>query len=291
MRVRAYAKINLMLDILGKTEDGYHDLFMIMQSIGIYDDVTVELSGRPNTVSITCSDENIPTDKKNIAHKAAKAFMQKLDKKPCPGVKIHIEKNIPHAAGLAGGSADAAAVLYALNILTEANFSTDELCDIGVKIGADVPFCLKGGTMAAFDIGQVLAPLPPIEDKYIVLVKPDQSVSTKAAYDAYDTAGYLRHCDQRGMIHALANRDYDKAYRLIKNIFEQFVEVPDRVDIKAIMLAHNAKAACMSGSGPSVYAIFENEIPARACAAELQKRYKNVFVIKPVRYGLEIVEN
>lgn len=286
MVIRAYAKINLMLDILGKTDDGYHNLFMIMQSIGLYDDVTVELAGRPNTVTITCSEEAIPTDKKNIAHKAAKAFMAQLDKKPSPGVKIHIEKNIPHAAGLAGGSADAAAVLYALNELTGANLDIEELCAIGVKIGADVPFCLKGGTMAALDIGQVLAPLPPFENKYIVLVKPEQSVSTKAAYDAFDTAGYLRHCDRDGIIHALANRDDATVYTKIKNIFEQFVEVPDRVDIKAIMLAHNAKAACMSGSGPSVYAIFESEIPARACAAELQKRYKDVFVVNPVKNGL-----
>ncbi|MBQ1452108.1 MAG: 4-(cytidine 5'-diphospho)-2-C-methyl-D-erythritol kinase [Clostridia bacterium] len=289
MVIRAYAKINLMLDILGKTEDGYHNLFMIMQSIGIYDDVTVELAGRPNTVTITCSEEAIPTDRKNIAHKAAKAFMAKLDRKPAPGVKIHIEKNIPFAAGLAGGSADAAAVLFALNILTGANYDIEELCAIGVKIGADVPFCLKGGTMAALDIGQVLAPLPPFENKYIVLVKPDQSVSTKAAYDAFDTAGYLRHCDRDGMVHALANQDDKTVYSKIKNIFEQFVEVPDRVDIKAIMLAHNAKAACMSGSGPSVYAIFDSEIPARACAAELEKRYENVFFTNPVKHGLEIL--
>lgn len=289
MVIRAYAKINLMLDILGKTDDGYHNLFMIMQSIGIYDDVTVELAGRPNTVTITCSEEAIPTDRKNIAHKAAKAFMAKLDRKPAPGVKIHIEKNIPFAAGLAGGSADAAAVLFALNILTGANYDIEELCAIGVKIGADVPFCLKGGTMAALDIGQVLAPLPTFENKYIVLVKPDQSVSTKAAYDAFDTAGYLRHCDRDGMVHALANQDDKTVYSKIKNIFEQFVEVPDRVDIKAIMLAHNAKAACMSGSGPSVYAIFDSEIPARACAAELEKRYGSVFFTNPVKHGLEIL--
>lgn len=289
MIVRAYAKINLMLDILGKTSDGYHELFMIMQSIGLYDDVTVELAGAPNRVSITCSKEGVPTDRKNIAHKAAKAFMEKLGQKPAPGVKIHIEKNIPFAAGLAGGSADAAAVLFALNILTGANYDIEELCAIGVKIGADVPFCLKGGTMAAFDIGQVLAPLPPFGGRFIVLVKPDQSVSTKAAYDAFNTARGIRHCDRSGILHALARGNTAAVYPLIKNVFEQFVEVPERVDIKAVMWSHNAKAACMSGSGPSVYAVFDNEIPARACFMELEKRYENVFFVEPVSKSLEII--
>lgn len=286
MIIRAFAKINLMLDILGKTDDGYHNLFMIMQSVGLYDDVSVELAGRPNTVSISCSEEALPTDKTNIAHKAAKAFFKELDKKPAPGVKIHIEKHIPFAAGLAGGSADAAAVLFALNELTGAGFDIEKLCTIGVKVGADVPFCLKGGTMVALDVGQVLAPLPPLTGKYIVLVKPPQSVSTKAAFDAFDKTGYIRHCDRSGIVHAFATGDEAGVYSRIKNVFEQFVEVPDRVDIKAVMLAHNAKAACMSGSGPSVYAVFDSEIPARACAAELKKRYKDVFVIKPEPKGL-----
>lgn len=288
MKIRAFAKINLMLDIFGKTEDGYHSLFMIMQSIGIYDDVTIELHGKPDEIFLSCSNPALPTNESNIAYKAAKAFFSYWNnsEKINPGIKIHIEKNIPFAAGLAGGSADAAAVIFGLNKILNANLDLEELCNIGVKVGADVPFCLKGGTMVAQDIGQVLAPLPPIKDTYIVLVKPDQNVSTKAAYDAFDNAADIRHCDTNGIIHALANRqDY---FGYIQNVFEQFIEVPDRVDIKAIMRRYGAKATCMSGSGPSVYGLFDSEIKARACANELEKKYRNTFYTTPVDNSLTI---
>ncbi len=294
MEIRAFAKINLMLDILGKTDDGYHNLFMVMQSIGIYDDVTVELSGKANQIELTCSNSALPVDKSNIAHKAAKAFFDYYNtnslnpRKTNPGIKIHIEKNIPFAAGLAGGSADAAAVIFGLNEILSAGLDIEELCAIGVKVGADVPFCLKGGTMIAQDIGQVLSPLPPIKNDYIVLVKPDQDVSTKAAYDAFDTAENIRHCDTTGITHALANkRPY---YSYIQNVFEQFVEVPDRVDIKATMRSFNAKATCMSGSGPSVYGIFDSEIKARSCMNALLSRYQNTFLITPVNHGLDVLK-
>lgn len=293
MEIRAYAKINLLLDILGKTDDDYHSIFMIMQSIGIYDEVTVELEGRANQINLTCSNPALPTDKSNIAHKAAKAFFDYYNKqglnpsKTNPGIKIHIEKNIPFAAGLAGGSADAAAVIFGLNEILNAGLTTEELCAIGVKVGADVPFCIKGGTMVALDIGQVLAPLPPIKDKYIVLVKPDQSVSTKEAYDAFDTASNIRHCNTSAMVHALANNLDFCPY--VQNVFEQFVEVPDRVEIKSVLRAYNAKATCMSGTGPSVYGIFDNETKARSCANALRDKFKNTFFITPVNKGLEIL--
>ena len=291
MVVRAYAKLNLMLDILGRTDDGYHTVFMIMQSVGLFDDVTVELTGRHNCVKLTCSSENLPCDKTNIAHKAAKAFFKAMQfEDGHPGVTIHIEKNIPMAAGLAGGSADAAAVLVALNHLFDHPFKREELCAMGKTLGADVPFCLKGGTMAAFDIGQILAPLPPIKDKYIVLVKPGQDVSTKAAYDAFDSAEFIRHCDRDGALHALANGDIGSFYPKMRNVFEQFVEVPDRVTIKATMRDHGALATLMSGSGPSVFGIFENEIRARACASALSQSFKDTFVITPKPTSIEILK-
>lgn len=291
MVVRAYAKINLLLDILGKTDDGYHNVFMIMQSIGLFDDVTVDLVGRKNCVRLTCSNENLPVDNKNIAHKAAKAFFKAMDfSDGHPGVTIHIEKNIPLAAGLAGGSADAAAVLVGLNHLLGHPFKREQLCTIGATLGADVPFCIKGGTMAAFDIGQVLAPLQAITDKFIVLVKPDQDVSTKAAYDAFDSAQNIRHCDRDGAIHALAKGDVKSFYPMMRNVFEQFVEVPDRVDIKAAMRNHGCEATIMSGSGPSVYGVFESEIRARACASELSSKFKNTFVVGLKPTGVEIIK-
>lgn len=289
MVIRANAKINLMLDILGQTDDGYHSLFMIMQSIGLYDYITVDLTGNKNEIELSCSNEALPCDEHNIAYKAAMAFFNYAKIKN-PGIKIHIEKNIPFAAGLAGGSADAAAVIAALNEILELHLSVDELCAIGVKVGADVPFCLKGGTMVALDIGQVLAPLTPIKDQYIVLVKPNQDVSTKAAYDAFDTAENIRHCDRKGIIHAIEKGDDEYFYQSIKNVFEQFVEVPDRVDIKSVMREFGCKACCMSGSGPSVYALFDNEIKARSCAEKLSKTWSDTFVIHPARSGLEFID-
>ncbi len=288
MKVRAYAKINLMLDILGKTGDGYHSLFMIMQSIGIYDDVTVELTNRPNDIDITCSNTALPCDKGNIVYKATEAFFKHMDKKPRPGVKIDIDKHIPFAAGLAGGSADAAATLVALNSLTGANLDIEELCSIGVKVGADVPFCLKGGTMVALDIGQVLAPLPPLSIPFIILTKPDQDVSTKVAFDAADNAE-IRHCDKEGIIRALVTGNNAELFPRIKNVFEQFVEVPDRVSIKAIMRDHGCLATCMSGSGPSVYALFDSEIKARSALASLEAQWPSTFLCTPVPHGTEII--
>ena len=191
VEVKAYAKINLLLDICAKRTDGYHDLFMIMQSVSIYDTVTVERIKGGMTV-ISCDNEAIPTGEQNIAYKAAQAFFEALRiRKPSRGIKISIVKRIPHAAGLAGGSADAAAVLSALNILYNKNISTDELCRIGAKIGADVPFCITGGTLLAQGIGEVLSKVKPLRQCSIVLIKPDFGVNTGAAFSQFDENGKL----------------------------------------------------------------------------------------------------
>ena len=288
MIIRAYAKINIALDILGKTNDNYHSLFTVMQSIGIYDDVTVELTSGPG-VSISCSNKALPQDENNIAYKAYDKFFSYLGIKSPPSVKIDIDKHIPFEAGLAGGSADAAAVLVALNEITSSGLDIEELCAIGAKVGADVPFCIKGGTMVGLDIGQVLAPLPPLDVPYIVLVKPPQGVSTKAAYDAFDTAENIRHCDREGILRALVSGNNDELYPRVQNVFEQFVEVSDRVPIKSIMRNHGCKATCMSGSGPSVYGLYDNEIKARSAASELLNKWPETFVLKPMKHGLEII--
>ncbi len=289
MKLKAAAKINLMLDILGKTHDGYHSLFMIMQSVGIFDIVTVDVTGNAGEISLTCSEPSLPCNEKNIAYKAAARFFD-VTGIPNPGIHIDIEKHIPFEAGLAGGSADAAAVLVGLNEVLDADIDVEELCAIGVKVGADVPFCIKGGTMLAMDIGGVLAPLPPVRDNYYILVKPEQGVSTKEAYDAFDTATYIRRPDTNGMLRAMVIGDEDMIYNKIANVFEQFVEVPDRADIKGIMRDHGALAHCMSGSGPTVYGIFEKEDQALKCMAELQKKYKKVYLCKPQKCGIQITE-
>ena len=290
MILKAAGKINLMLDILGTTDDGYHSLFMIMQSIGIRDTVEIVETGNPNEIKITCTNKNIPCDKTNICYKAAERYFNHTGIHN-PGVQINIDKKIPFAAGLAGGSADGAAVFYGLNKMMGEPLNITELSRLSEKTGADIPFCIQGGTMLAVDVGGVLAPLPSVREDYYVLVKPDQDVSTKEAYALADSYPFLRHLDKQGMLRALVLQDMGRAYDRIGNVFEQFVEVPDRVEIKTIMRKCGAIRSCMSGSGPTVYGIFENSENSEKCVRELKKAgFSNVHLCRPVSSGLEIVE-
>lgn len=288
VQVLAYAKINLMLDIIRRRTDGYHDLFMIMQSVGVADRVTVEREpGRK--LRLTASIEDIPLDDKNIAWKAAALFFKTTGLRR-PGLHIHLEKHIPHAAGLAGGSADGAAVLVALNRLMGTDLSTDQLCDMGVQIGADVPFCIVGGTCLAQGIGEVLSPLKPMPPCHIVLAKPDFGVNTGKAYDLFDTNGKTHNADQLGMLTAVQNRDLPAICGKLENVFEQFVEVPGRIEMKEVLRAAGAAGVCMSGSGPTLFGIFTDKAQALAAAQDLAPFAKDIAVTKPVRHGCKIVE-
>ena len=280
----AAAKINLMLDILARLDNGYHSLFMLMQSVDLYDTVSVENTDE-GKITITCDVEGIPCDKKNIAYKAADAFF-KATGTDNSGIVIDIQKRIPHAAGMAGGSADGAAVIAALNDIFETKLSIAELCAIGVKVGADVPFCLTGGTCLAQNVGEILSPLPPLDDCWIVLAKPDRGVSTKEAYDAFDTAQNVRHLDTCGMLYAASQGDLYGICKRTKNVFEQLIEVPERVPIKSTMNRHGALSACMSGSGPTVYGIFDDESKAQSAAEALCSLVKNIHITRPVKSGL-----
>jgi len=281
--VNAAAKINLSLDIVKRLDNGYHSLFMIMQSVDLYDTIKVEKCDCKG-ICITCNVADIPTDDSNIAAKAAKAFFNAANIENS-GIKIDITKRIPHAAGLAGGSADGAGVIVALNEMFGTDFTQKELCDIGVKVGADVPFCIVGGTMLSQDIGGVLSPLQPLHDVFIVLAKPKAGVSTKGAYDAFDSAHNIKHPDNCNLLHAAVNGDFDKLFVLASNVFEQVIEVPERVNIKSVMRKHNCKTTCMSGSGPTVFGIFENKNDAENCVAELKSIIPEVFLTKPLNCG------
>ena len=281
--VKAAAKINLFLDIVSRLENGYHSLFMIMQSLDLYDIVTVKPA---KGIKIGCSAPEIPVDETNIAHKAARAFFDAcgID----GGADIYIEKHIPFAAGLAGGSADGAAVIAALNEIYGAGLSTRKLCDIGIKVGADVPFCLTGGLKLSQDIGGVLSDLPELPRCCFVLAKPETGVSTGEAYAQFDKCEKIFHPNCPAMLHAAINSDFNGMMANAKNIFEQFVEVPKRVDIKNIMRKYNAKLAQMSGSGPTIFGLFLNPKYAELCAEELRETVKDVFVCSPVDKGLVI---
>ncbi len=288
VKIKAYAKINLMLDIINKRNDGYHDLFMIMQSIGIYDKVTVT-ENKSKSITIKCNIDDIPLNNKNIAWKAAEAFFEETKMKN-RGIEICIEKRIPHAAGLAGGSADGAAVIVALNKIYKTNLTDEELCNIGVKIGADVPFCITGGTLLAQGIGDVLHKVKPLRKCYIVIAKPDFDVNTGSAYKQFDDFGKTHTPDKFGMLCAMESRDLHQICSKMENVFEQFIEVPNRISIKETMKNNGAIGVCMSGSGPTVFGIFEDKKNAQNAANELKSLAKDIEVCIPVNKGCEIIE-
>lgn len=287
IKVKAYAKINLLLDIVAARTDGYHDLFMIMQSIGLYDTVTVT-QNKSRKITITCNIDDIPLDEKNIAYKAASAFF-KSTKIKNSGINIDIQKRIPHAAGLAGGSADGAGVLVALNRLYGAGLTDDELCAIGVKIGADIPFCIKGGTLLAQGIGNVLNKVKPLRKCFILIAKPDCSVNTGYAYKQFDECGKVHTPDKFGMLCAMQSRELADIAGRMENVFEQFIQVENKVEIKNVMRENGALGVCMSGSGPTVFAIYDDKAKAQKAAAELKSLAKDIAVTVPVSKGCKII--
>lgn len=288
IKLKVFAKINLMLDIIARRTDGYHDLFMIMQSVNLYDTITVT-ENKSKSISITCNVPEIPLDCKNIAWKAAEGFFE-YTKKENKGIAINIEKNIPHAAGLAGGSADGAGVIIALNKIYGTNLTESELCKIGVKIGADVPFCLTGGTLLAQGVGEVLSKVKPLRRCYIVLAKPKFDVNTGEAYSQFDSFGKNHTPDKLGMLCAIQDRNLNEVAGKMENVFEQFIDVPNRIDIKEIMRNNGALGVCMSGSGPTVFGIFDDKEKAQKTALELKAFTDDVFLTKPVSKGYKIIE-
>ncbi|MGN0542526.1 MAG: 4-(cytidine 5'-diphospho)-2-C-methyl-D-erythritol kinase [Acutalibacteraceae bacterium] len=286
LTVDAPAKINLFLDIVGRLDNGYHSLFMIMQSVALSDKITLEKSENKG-IFLSCSEPRLPSDKSNIAYKAAAAFYNCTGIEP--EIKIDIEKRIPFAAGLAGGSADAAAVIAGLNELYKTGLSQTELCEIGLSVGSDVPFCIAGGTCLSQNTGGVLSRLKPLKECYIVLAKPEAGVSTAGAYEAADKT-YLYRPDSMRMLDACEKGDFEAMCRYAGNVFEQVVEVVDRVEFKRIMRKHGCSLCQMSGSGPTVFAIFESRENAESCAAELKKICKDVFVTVPVDHGAAVTE-
>ena len=282
--VNAAAKLNLFLDILRRLDNGYHSLFMIMQSVSLFD--TVEVSDSPSgIITVTCSDPSLPSGEGNIAYKAAANYFARAGIAG-DGVIIDITKRIPHAAGLAGGSADAAAVLYALNKMYGSRLGNAALLKAAAEVGADVPFCLTGGTRLAQNTGEVLSALPDIPDVCFVLAKPACSVSTKDAYAAFDACERITHPDCTGALYCAASSDFDGLMKLAGNVFEQFVEVPDRVRIKTVMRRHGCLCCQMSGSGPTVFGVYADREAAESCAVELKTFIENVFICKPVDSGI-----
>ena len=278
VRIQAYAKINLHLDIVGLREDGFHNVVTVLHSLSLCDIVDVELSDGGDIV-IECDKVGVPLDEKNIAHKAAKLFFDSLGRRS--GVVIRIKKNIPMAAGLAGGSADGAAVLIGLNKLFEEPFSSNELCEIGARLGADVPFCIFCGCAYSEGRGDLPQSLPTLSrDMIFVVACGGEGVSTPRAYamldDAYNSFADYRLASVDNIIGAIGRNDFDALAGSLFNIFEAPISNEREAvgELKRIMLDCGARAAMMSGSGPSVFGMFEKMTDAEAAVRAIaQKNY------------------
>lgn len=275
---KAYAKINLGLDVIGRLPNGYHEVKMIMQTVGIYDVLTLEKI--PEGIMVTTDNGELPTDENNLIYKSAKLMLDRYHLSG--GVKIHLEKNIPIAAGMAGGSTDAAATFIGMNELFEIGATQEALRELGVKVGADVPYCIMGGTALAEGIGEVLSPLPAPKDCYLLIAKPDINVSTKYVYEHLDAEGVEKHPDIDGMIQALKQESLDGVIERLGNVLETVTvkKYPIIQDIKQIMLENGAEGSLMSGSGPTVFGIFKEEEKAKKALQILQEKElaKQLFV-------------
>lgn len=284
--VKAPAKINLTLEVLSKRPDGYHELATVMQSVSLYDIITLT-DNDSEKITLSCNYGGVPCDEKNICYKAAVRFFDytKLKNK---GLHIDIDKTIPIQAGLAGGSSDGAAVIMGLNLMYNAKLKPAEMNNIGECVGADVPFCIEGGTKLCTGIGATMKKLPAFNCSDIVICKPQTvSVSTAEAYQKVDALNpHASYTDE--MIKALYSRDMFMISTTIFNDFELALQIPEVNEIKSIMLKNKARGAGMSGSGSAVFGVFTSPRKAKQCYDQLKEQYPETFLCKPVKTGCTV---
>ena len=275
-RIKAYAKINLGLDVVRRLENGYHEVKMVMQTVGIYD--VLDFERTDGGIVITTDSGELPTDENNLIYKAAKLMMETYP--ISGGVKIHLEKHIPIAAGMAGGSTDAAATLKGMNRLFDLGCTLKDLMELGVKIGADVPYCVMGGTALAEGIGEKLTPLAPAPDCYVLVAKPDINVSTKYVYEHLDAQEIVKHPDIDGMVEAIAEESLQGILDRMENVLETVTvsAYPIIQTIKDRMKELGAINSLMSGSGPTVFGIFDDKDKAMAAKEKCRELPYRCFV-------------
>lgn len=283
---KAYAKINLGLDVLRRREDGYHEVRMIMQSVGLYDTLTFTRHEEAG-IAVVTDKEELPGDESNLIYKAAKLLTDTYGIRQ--GVHIALEKRIPMAAGMAGGSTDAAAVFHGMNEMFSLGLSIEEMWVLAVRIGADVPYCIKGGTALAEGIGEILSDLPGMPDCFLLIAKPDIDVSTKFVYENLHADCLEYHPDIDGMIRALSSKELGSVAAKLGNVLETVTvkKYPQVEEIKDFMKAQGALNALMSGSGPTVFGIYDSKERAYEAQEALERAglAKQVFVTVPVNTG------
>jgi len=280
MLLKAYAKVNLSLDVVGKKEDGYHLLRMIMQNIDLYDVVNIDECDEG--IKLECDKAYVPTDEKNIAYKAAEIFTNKC--KIHRGVKIKIYKNIPVSAGLAGGSTDAAAVLKGMRSLFKPELTDMELMEMGLSIGADVPYCVIGGTALCEGIGEKITKLNSFKDNILVLVKPPFGVSTKDVYEKLDINKIKVHPHTEALMAAIKENNLKFVSNNMKNVLENVTLNKHRLirRLKKEMIDLGAIGSMMSGSGPTVFGFFEDMLQAQYCYDYMKSRYKETYISRTI---------
>lgn len=286
MKIKTSAKINLSLDVTGKLPNGYHTIESVFQTVGLYDEITVELTD--SGIELTCdvperfsASDEIPCDERNIAYKAARKFLDEngLD----IGCRIHIKKGIPSQAGMGGGSTDAAAVLYCLSRLTGKTFSAPE------KLGADVPFFLTGGTAYVEGIGEKITSIADFSGQILVIAKGKEGVSTAEAYGAVDSLVSPDHPNTKALVNAIENSP-ESAHNFVGNLFESAIHLDEVNDIKQKMTFHGSLASCMTGSGSAVFGIFKDSETAGKCAAFLENSGYFAQVCKTVKESFLPIE-
>lgn len=280
--IKAYAKVNLGLDVVRRLPNGYHQVKMIMQTVGIYDELILEKAAEG--ITITTDSGELPTDENNLIYKAAKLMREKygID----AGMRIHLRKNIPIAAGMAGGSTDAAATMKGINTLFGLEVKSGELMEEAVKIGADVPYCIMGGTALAEGIGEKLTALPSVPHMFLLVAKPDINVSTKYVYEHLDAAGIAHHPDIDGMVEAIRENSLCGILERMDNVLET-VTIPAHpvIDtIKKRMRELGAEESLMSGSGPTVFGVFSDKECAKKAYRQMVQDglARQLFVTEPV---------
>ena len=277
----AGAKLNLTLDVLTKRPDGYHDMVMVMQTISLGDRVVLRTSDKPG-IRVTTSFRYVPNDERNLGYKAAKEFLQTVGEEQ-QGIEIHMEKSIPVGAGMAGGSADAAAVLRGMNRLLGSRLKREELEKLAERVGSDVAFCVAGGTSLAKGRGELLEDLPPMPDCFLVVCKPGFSISTPELFRKLDRMNVRSHPDTDGMIKAIRAGDLREMAIRMYNVFE---DVDDRrirsiAEIKGVLLDYGALGAVMTGTGSAVFGLYREEEKARSCCEALGKSYSFCRIATP----------
>lgn len=283
LTLSAPAKINLTLDILRRRADGYHDLAMVMQAVSLCDTVTVRTGTLREDITVETDQPELPSGPGNIAWRAAQVFYAATGLANA-GTEIYIQKRIPMQAGLAGGSADGAAVLIALKTLLCKGLTNLELEGMAAKVGSDVPFCVRGGTALAEGRGERLTTLPPLPDCHILLCKPKFGIATPALFGRVQVEKLLRHPDFSAMEKALENRGLTAVAAQLCNVFEDVLlqEKQEICSIKHAMLQLGALNACMTGSGPTVFGLFADKRMAQRAETALKENYSQVFLEKPL---------